>query len=287
MNPTIKLGAQNDVVAVKQWQKIIGVTPDGSFGTGTLAATKKWQAAHKLVPDGVVGPASWSAALGTSMPKVQTKTPQASIDLQAYEVAKRASPSMPEKHRQYTLSVARGEGFYGRGWGTKNPEAAAYGLQGDEGVGSNNWGAVQGTGSAGSFPHIDYGWKNVNGQRVWKSYVANYKRYATPEEGYLDMAKIILNGGKRGAAGAAAIKTALDKGSLRDAVFAQHQNGYFELDPEKYLAAVQRNYGILAANTEWPKVLSEKGGMIARVLGFVGLGAALLIGGAVYIKSRS
>lgn len=287
MNLTLKLGAVNDVEAVKKWQKILGITADGSFGTGTLAATKKWQADHKLVPDGVVGPASWSAALGTSMPKVAVKTPQASIDQQAYEVAKRAAPNMPERHRQYTLSVGRGEGFYGRGWGVKNPEALAYGLQGDEGVGSNNWGAVQGVGSAGAFPHIDYGWKTVNGQRVWKSYVANYKKYATPEEGYLDMAKIILNGGKRGAVGAAEIKAALDKGSLRDAVFAQHRNGYFELDPEKYLQAVQRNYGILAVNTDWPKVLSEKGGMIAKVLGWVGLGAAVLVGGAAIIKSRS
>lgn len=286
MNPTLKLGAANDVEATKKWQKILGITADGTFGPLTQAATKKWQSDHKLVADGVVGPASWTAALGTSMPKVMQKTPQASVDLAAYEVAKKAAPSMPEKHRQYTLSVARGEGFYGRGWGNKNPEAAAFGLRGDEGLGSNNWGAVQGSGSAGSFPHIDYGWKTVNGQRVWKAYVGNYKKYSTPEEGYLDMAKVILNGGKRGAAGSAAIKAALDKGSLRDAVFAQHANGYFELAPEKYLEAVTRNYGILTANTEWKNLLSEKGGMIARALGWVGLGAALLIGGAVYIKSR-
>lgn len=287
MNPTIKLGGANDVAAVRQWQKVIGVTADGTFGTATQAATKKWQADHKLVADGVVGPASWTAALGTKMPKVTQKTPQASVDQQAYEVAKRAAPNMPEKHRQYTLSVARGEGFYGRGWGSISPEAAKYGLRGDEGLGSNNWGAVQGTGSAGAFKHVDYGWKNVDGQRVWKSYTANYKRYATPEEGYLDMARIILNGGKRGAAGAADIKAALDKGSLKDAVFAQHANGYFELAPEKYLAAVTRNYDILSANTDWSRTLSEKGGMIAKVLGWVGLGAALLIGSAAYIKSRS
>jgi len=287
MNPTLKLGAANDVVAVKKWQTILGITADGTFGPITQAATKKWQADHKLVADGVVGPASWSMALGTSMPKVVAKTPQAGIDQQAYEVAKRAAPNMPEKHRQYTLSVARGEGFYGRGWGSISPEAAKYGLRGDEGLGSNNWGAVQGSGSAGAFPHVDFGWKNVNGQRVWKSYVANYKKYATPEEGYLDMARIILNGGKRGAVGAAAIKAALDKGSLRDAVFAQHANGYFELAPEKYLEAVTRNYGILTANTDWPKTLSEKGGMIAKVLGWVGLGAVALIGGAAFIKSRS
>lgn len=281
MNPTIRKGS-TETAAIKQWQGIVGVTQDGSFGSNTEAATKKWQTEHKLVADGVVGPASWSAALGTSMPKTKQKTPGASADNKAYEIAKRAAPNMPEKHRQYVLTVARGEGFYGNGWGKIDPIAAKYGIRGDEGVGSNNWGAVQGTGSAGSFPHVDYGWKNG----VWKDYVANYKRYVTPEEGFLDMARIILNGGKKGAAGSAKIKAAIDKGNLRDAVFTQHENGYFELAPEKYLSAVMKNYDILSVNNDWPRVLSEKGSMIAKVLGWVGLGAALLIGGA-YIKSRS
>jgi len=286
MTTTLRRGAQNNVADVKRWQGVIGVVQDGAFGPATEAATKKWQTERKLVADGVVGPATWSAALGTSMPKQAKKTPSAPTDLKAYEIAKRADPNMSERVRQYTLAVARGEGFYGNGWHTISPEAAKYGLRGDEGVGSNNWGAVQGRGSAGSFPHVDFGWKTVNGQRVWTSYVANYRKYNTPEEGYLDMARIILGGGLRGKAGAEEIKAAIEKGSLRDAVFAQHKNGYFELDPEKYLKAVLNNYNILSTNNEWSKVLSEKGGILAKVAGFLGL-ATVIIGGAILFKARS
>lgn len=60
---TIKQGSKgSDVVA---WQKIIGVTADGNFGSGTAAATKTFQTKHGLTADGVVGPKTWSAALGT------------------------------------------------------------------------------------------------------------------------------------------------------------------------------------------------------------------------------
>ena len=278
MPSTIKRGGQNDIDAVKQWQGIIGVTQDGAFGPATESATKQWQTEHKLVADGVVGPDSWAAALGTKLPKNTQKTPQASVDNQAYEMAKTANPSMTEKERQYVLSVARGEGFYGRGWGHVDEKAASFGLRGDEGVGSNNWGAVQGAGSAGSFPHIDY---HADGS----PYVGNYKRYATPAEGFNDMARIILNGGKRGSIGASAIKSAINKGSLRNAVFAQHDNGYFELAPERYLAAVMKNYDILTVNNEWKKLLTETGGVLKKILGFVGLGI-LALAGVVFLKNR-
>lgn len=60
---TIKQGSKgSDVIA---WQKIIGVTADGNFGSGTATATKAFQTKHGLTADGVVGPKTWSAALGT------------------------------------------------------------------------------------------------------------------------------------------------------------------------------------------------------------------------------
>lgn len=59
---TIKQGAKGD--AVKEWQKILGVTVDGNFGPQTAAKTKEWQKARGLKPDGIVGAASWTAALG-------------------------------------------------------------------------------------------------------------------------------------------------------------------------------------------------------------------------------
>ena len=60
--PTIRYGSQGD--AVKAWQKIVGVTADGIYGTGTVSATKAWQRDHGLTADGVVGSATWAAALG-------------------------------------------------------------------------------------------------------------------------------------------------------------------------------------------------------------------------------
>jgi peptidoglycan hydrolase-like protein with peptidoglycan-binding domain len=60
MSSLIKQGSKG--ADVKTWQKVIGVTADGQFGSGTTAATKKWQSEHGLTPDGVVGPATWAAA---------------------------------------------------------------------------------------------------------------------------------------------------------------------------------------------------------------------------------
>src|SRR4051794_29848598 len=44
-------------------QRRLGVSADGVFGPGTLAAVKAFQRAHGLTADGIVGPATW-AALG-------------------------------------------------------------------------------------------------------------------------------------------------------------------------------------------------------------------------------
>jgi putative peptidoglycan binding protein len=59
--PTIRKGSRGEAVA--KWQRIIGVAPDGNFGSGTETATKTWQAAHGLTADGVVGPATWQKSL--------------------------------------------------------------------------------------------------------------------------------------------------------------------------------------------------------------------------------
>ena len=49
--------------AVRVWQIIVGVDPDGEFGYLTKAATLTFQTAHNLEVDGVVGPESWAAGL--------------------------------------------------------------------------------------------------------------------------------------------------------------------------------------------------------------------------------
>lgn len=58
---TIKKGSKGN--AVKVWQIIIGVTPDGKFGSGTESTTRDWQESHGLTVDGTVGPMSWKAGL--------------------------------------------------------------------------------------------------------------------------------------------------------------------------------------------------------------------------------
>ena len=58
---TIKKGSKGN--AVKVWQIIIGVTPDGKFGSGTESTTRDWQESHGLTVHGTVGPMSWKAGL--------------------------------------------------------------------------------------------------------------------------------------------------------------------------------------------------------------------------------
>ena len=272
----------------------LGVNPplvaDGQWGPKSQAALKAYQAAHGLTADGIPGPITLgslnipgaaTASSGSGSTMGNTTPASAAADANAFAVAQRAGKAtgMTDKEVQYVVTVARGEGHYGTGWGSPSAktiaDSAVYGLTGKEGVGSNNWGAVQGTGNAGSFPHVDY---HADGT----PYKGTYKRYATPEDGFLDMARVILGGGTRGATGQVAIKDAIAKGNLRDAVYAQHANGYFELNPESYLSAVLKNYNSIMAGISWPKVLAENGITVA-VAGGIG-GILLLIGaGAAWV----
>lgn len=56
---TIRRGSSGKIVKV--WQVIVGVTPDGIFGSATESATKAFQRNHSLSVDGVVGQQSWHA----------------------------------------------------------------------------------------------------------------------------------------------------------------------------------------------------------------------------------
>jgi peptidoglycan hydrolase-like protein with peptidoglycan-binding domain len=251
---TLKVGSTGPDVQV--WQKIVGVKPDGVFGTGTAAATKVWQQKHVLAADGVVGPATWAKATGAPAPVAAPDAAQ-TVDQWAYNVAKTAAPEMPEAERQYVVAVARGEGRYGKGWT-------------GEGAGSNNWGAVQGTGDAGSFPHIDH---HADGS----PYTGKFKKYSTPQAGFLDMAHILLKPN---------VKAALKSGNLHDAVFAQHANGYFELAPEKYLSAVEQNYAQLTANVGWQKMLAAAGVAVGTGALVVGVVLAVAYGAWQLLRTR-
>lgn len=193
-----------------------------------------------------------------------------SADSEAFKVIQTV-PGLSPAEQQYALSVFRGEGFYGLGWGNPSTltitESAKYGIDPKAGIGSNNWGAEQGAGTAGSFPHVDFGWMipdadgkpsqkhwQGSGPKVWGSYIGRYKRYSTPTEGASGAAKILFKPNLR-----EALRTGIYKGQqvgpIRAAVFTQHDNRYFQLDPEKYLASVKRNYDILSAALKWPRLL--------------------------------
>ena len=58
---TIKTGSKGKVVML--WQIVVGVEPDGVFGSKTYNATAQFQKAHGLTADGVVGPKTWKAGL--------------------------------------------------------------------------------------------------------------------------------------------------------------------------------------------------------------------------------
>jgi hypothetical protein len=263
------------------------LTEDGLYGPKTKAAIIAFQSSRGLAADGIVGPKTLAAlSLSSSAPAASSSSSGASVmgnvvppsaTVQKYwEIAKNAAAQagMSQAELEYCFSVAKGEGGFGQGWG--NPSASTieksqrFGLTGYEGAGSNNWGATQGSGDAGSFPHVD---SHADGSL----YTANYKKWSTPEKGFLDMANIILRGGKRGAVGAADIKAAIKAGNLRKAVFAQHANGYFELNPEQYLRAVLSNYASLRGLSGWKNLLAENG--VKAGLGVVGLA---LLGGLGY-----
>jgi hypothetical protein len=49
-------------VATRLWQKIVGVSQDGSFGAVTKTATINWQKNNGLSADGIVGQTTWKKA---------------------------------------------------------------------------------------------------------------------------------------------------------------------------------------------------------------------------------
>lgn len=61
--PTLKNGSKGK--AVKVWQEIIGVTPDGVYGSKSISATKDLQKKAGIQVDGIVGKDTWTAGLNT------------------------------------------------------------------------------------------------------------------------------------------------------------------------------------------------------------------------------
>lgn len=278
-SPTSSAGAGNMYAQAQQKLNSLGASPplkvDGLWGNKSKAALEVFQRKNGLTVDGVLGPKSCTALGITYSANVATATPGGKADIAAYAIAKNANATLglTEAEIQYVLSVARFEGFYGNGWGVQTAETKAFaeanGLTGLEGVGSNNWGAEQGSGDAGKFPHVD---SHADKTR----YIGYYKKWSTPEKGYSSVAKTVLSGLKRGAPGAAEIRAAINKGNLHDAVYAQRANGYFEAAPDLYLGRIVANYNSIANATGWPKLLSELG--ITPAVAVAAGGGAAIIG---------
>lgn len=71
---TLHRGMLGDDVA--EWQKALGLFPDGRFGDNTEAKTKAFQAAHGLDADGEVGPLTRAAvAAASSAPPAEPPVP--------------------------------------------------------------------------------------------------------------------------------------------------------------------------------------------------------------------
>jgi peptidoglycan hydrolase-like protein with peptidoglycan-binding domain len=56
--PVLNIGDRG--AAVKRLQRLLHITDDGIFGSGTWLAVKKYQRKHGLADDGVVGPKTWA-----------------------------------------------------------------------------------------------------------------------------------------------------------------------------------------------------------------------------------
>nr|WP_286133877.1 peptidoglycan-binding domain-containing protein [Bacillus sp. AFS053548] len=54
----IKIGASD--IYVITIQQLLGITPDGHFGTQTINAVKLFQQQIGLTPDGIVGEKTWN-----------------------------------------------------------------------------------------------------------------------------------------------------------------------------------------------------------------------------------
>ncbi len=148
-------------------------------------------------------------------------------DAQALAIAARALPTEPRSGLHMALVVGRTETHYSDNWNRAegNP---------------NNWGAVQATGGAPSFDHLDH---HADGSPYTGKFAVN----ATPEAGFKQLAFEVLKPN---------VLEAAQAGNGTAAVNAMHANGYFELDPLKYAAAVEQQYnGFLAATGE-PRLLT-------------------------------
>jgi len=113
-------------------------------------------------------------------------------DAKAYDVWQKSWKEMglTDAEIQYVVAVAKGEVDMVLEWAHPSAKTLELSKQLDWLVtrGRNSTtGGLSSTGSAGSFMHVDV---HADG----KPYKAAYRAYKTPEDGFKDMARIILGG---------------------------------------------------------------------------------------------
>lgn len=113
----IKLGSKGGIV--KQWQKFLGVTVDGTFGARTAEATRFWQARNGLRADGIVGAQTLKIAqnLGFVLP-ITTATENKLLTQVDFERAAARLKCEIACVKAVAEIESKGDGFYPNGFPT-------------------------------------------------------------------------------------------------------------------------------------------------------------------------
>jgi hypothetical protein len=151
---------------------------------------------------------------------------------------------------QFAQAVARGESGYGTGWK-------------DDGVGSNNWGAVQ-AGRPPCDPSTSFIYTDTHEDGT--KYESCFRRYDTPADGAAGFIKIMMK---------ANVLAAANAGDITGVSGSMRANHYFELGLDKHIVALTRNLKAVttALNEPMPSGGSSGGG--AMIL--VGLGVVVAV----------
>lgn len=275
---TIRLGSTGpDVVT---WQKVLGVTADGSFGPATDTATKAYQKQKGLVVDGVVGPASWAVAFPrkATLPAVAQLPAADPNNVHVRNKALVDSLGVTPNESNFMRRVGYHETKYGLGWGGAAPP--------DGGNGSWNMGAITTpTGKQTSVYDFHHGDSRNDGNGVIQ-YTTWFAGYPNALEGWKGLARTLLKPN---------VKAALAKNDFNGAVAAMYANKYYlgihpRTTPEgnaanvnDYLKATTKAFTTFSQYTG--EKIAENGSIIAKVAAVVGIVILFVVGRAVLLRS--
>jgi len=111
----LKKGSTGD--DVKKLQTKLGLTSDGTFGSGTETAVKKWQLDNGLTSDGIVGDGTWSKMFGSVVSETVPVTTSGSLDLNKLKgkIPQPIFDILPEAFSKYGINtILRASHFLGQ-----------------------------------------------------------------------------------------------------------------------------------------------------------------------------